>query len=145
MKSHPYSYWISTILLSLMMLFSAFAYLTGQATVMDTFASLGYPRYFPVILGVAKLAGVVVLLMPHVARLKEWAYAGFTFTFVGAVCSHLVVGQTAAALLPLIALALLVISYVTRPAARRLLTSGAVQETDEHGHVHTVVRSTEAQ
>jgi hypothetical protein len=49
---------------------------------------LGYPDYFPTILGVAKLLGVIALALPGTRRLKEWAYAGFTFDLLAAFVSH---------------------------------------------------------
>ncbi|HWA10291.1 MAG TPA: DoxX family protein [Opitutaceae bacterium] len=120
MKGKRVTYWIATILLCGFMAFSAYAYLSRQPKVMEGFASLGYPSYFPAILGVAKTLGVIALLLPGLPRLKEWAYAGFTFTFIGAIWSHGVSGQAAAIPLPLASLVLLVISYACRPIERRL-------------------------
>ena len=48
---------------------------------------LGYPLYILPFLGVAKFLGIVALLVPGFPRLKEWAYAGFTFDLIGAVYS----------------------------------------------------------
>ncbi len=119
MNAKAFVYWIATILICAMMAFSAFAYLTHAPKMMAGFASLGYPEYFPIILGVFKVLGVLALLAPRFALLKEWAYAGFTFTFIGACASHLAVGQHKEAVAPVIAFVLLAISYVLRPATRR--------------------------
>lgn len=51
-------------------------------SMMEGFAHLGYPAYFANLLGVAKLLGVCVLLTPGLARVKEWAYAGFAITII---------------------------------------------------------------
>jgi uncharacterized membrane protein YphA (DoxX/SURF4 family) len=118
MKGKIITYWIATLLLCAFMAFSAFSYLTRQPKMVEAFASLGYPPYFMTILGVAKILGVLALLLPGLPRLKEWAYAGFTFTFIGAVWSHLTMGQTSAAPMPVVALVLLIISYVCRPVER---------------------------
>jgi uncharacterized membrane protein YphA (DoxX/SURF4 family) len=112
-------YWIATVLICAMMAMSSFAYLSHAPKMMEGFAKLGYPPYFPIILGVFKALGVIALLAPRFALLKEWAYAGFTFTFIGAFVSHLAVGQDKEAIAPVIALVLLAISYVLRPATRR--------------------------
>ena len=48
--------------------------------VAEMFTHLGFPDYFRVELSWAKLLGVVMLLAPVPARLKEWAYAGFAIT-----------------------------------------------------------------
>jgi uncharacterized membrane protein YphA (DoxX/SURF4 family) len=113
------SYWITTIAVCGFMAFSAFSYLTRDPNLMAAFDSLGYPRYFPTILGVAKALGVIALLVPGLPRLKEWAYAGFTFTFIGAVWSHLASQQTSAVVMPLVSLVLLAVSCACRPASRR--------------------------
>ena len=51
---------------------------------MEGFAHLGYPVYFANLLGIAKLLGVCALLVPRLARIKEWAYAGFAIVIVSA-------------------------------------------------------------
>jgi hypothetical protein len=120
MKTRIITYWITTGLVSLMMAFSAVLYLSHTPAVVEGFAHLGYPAYFPNMLGVAKLLGVCALLAPHLPVLKEWAYAGFTFTFIAALVSHLESGESSKAAAPVIALALLGLSYFFRPASRRV-------------------------
>lgn len=61
---------------------------------------LGYPPYLMTILGVWKLLGVVALVTPGHARLKEWAYAGFAFHLSGAFVSHLMGGDPFSAAVP---------------------------------------------
>jgi uncharacterized membrane protein YphA (DoxX/SURF4 family) len=74
---------------------------------------LGYPVYLLTLLGVAKLLGVVALLYPGVPRLKEWAYAGFTFDLAGATISQVLSHSTAAQVLaPAVCGLLVAISYV---------------------------------
>jgi hypothetical protein len=113
-------YWITTLLVSAMMGFSAFAYLTHQPMMTRGFADLGYPPYFQNILGVAKVLGVLVLLSPGLKRLKEWAYAGFVITFISAFVSHMEMGEQPKAAAPVVALVVLLISYFTRPPGRVL-------------------------
>lgn len=74
---------------------------------------LGYPEYFGIMLTVFKILGSLILIIPQFpARLKEWAYAGFTFDFIAAFVSHWVVdGLSALAFFPLLVLAILLISY----------------------------------
>jgi hypothetical protein len=72
--------------------FTAYAQLS-LPQVAGAFAHLGFPDYFRVELSWAKLAGVVLLLTPAPARLKEWAYAGFAFDLVSALIAHLAVGD----------------------------------------------------
>ena len=93
MSGNRAAYWVATLLFTSFMAYNAFAYLRGDPRMMSAFARLGYPSYFPEILGVAKLLGVIALLVPAAPRLKEWAYAGFTFNLLGAMVSHVAVGQ----------------------------------------------------
>jgi hypothetical protein len=61
--------------------------------VAEAFTRLGFPDYFRVELAWAKLLGVVLLLAPVPARLKEWAYAGFAITLGSALIAHFAVGD----------------------------------------------------
>jgi hypothetical protein len=89
--------------------------------VLEILTRLGYPSYLALILGVAKLLGVVVLLAPGLRRLKEWAYAGFTFDLLGALASHAFVRDPPQAFAgAVIMLALGTASYVLLPPGRRL-------------------------
>jgi len=86
-------FWISTIVFSLQMGFTAYAQLR-LPQVAAAFAHLGFPAYFRIELSWAKFAGLAILLVPLVTtRLKEWAYAGFAITLVSALIAHLAVGD----------------------------------------------------
>ena len=85
-------YWIVTALFCLQMGFTAYAQMR-LPQVAEAFTRLGFPAYFRVELSWAKLLGVVLLLAPAPARLKEWAYAGFATTIVSALIAHFAVGD----------------------------------------------------
>ncbi|MFL6198000.1 MAG: DoxX family protein [Thermoanaerobaculia bacterium] len=85
-------FWIATALFCLQISFTAYAQLRLRE-VSEAFAHLGFPAYFRVELAWAKLLGVVLLLAPVPARLKEWAYAGFAITLGSALIAHLSVGD----------------------------------------------------
>lgn len=111
-------YWGATGLLSLMMLFSAFGYFTSDQMA-ASFRHLGFPSYFRVELGIAKILGVVVILVPGKILLKEWAYAGFAITFISAFIAHTSSGDPlSVAVAPIIALILLMTSYATLKRVR---------------------------
>ena len=112
------AYWTSTAIVAAMLLF-ALSYLTGSQEVVSGFAKSGYPQHLRIVLGVAKPAAAIVLLLPGLALLKEWAYAGVTFALVMATISAYSIGEPW--VLPLVLLALLVVSYLTRPAGRRVV------------------------
>lgn len=97
MKTRPASgsvigYWIVTALFCLQMGFTAYAQLR-LPQVAEAFTHLGFPGYFRVELALAKLLGIVLLLAPVPARLKEWAYAGFAIVLGSALIAHLSVGD----------------------------------------------------
>lgn len=114
MKALKITYWITTALVCLMMAFSVYSYLT-KPEMTAAFQHLGYPDYFRVELAVAKLVGLLVLIIPQVGlRAKEWAYAGFTIVFISAFIAHTVSGDPVAYRVnTLVALALLLTSYIT--------------------------------
>jgi hypothetical protein len=85
-------FWTATALFCLQIGFTAYAQLT-LPQVAEAFTRLGFPAYFRVELASAKLLGVVLLLAPVPARLKEWAYAGFAFTLGSALIAHLAIGE----------------------------------------------------
>ena len=119
MKTKIITYWISTLLVVLVMTISGLLAVTHAPPMMRALAHLGYPAYLSNLLGAAKLTGVCVMLAPGWLRLKEWAYAGFGITIISAVYSHLNSGDGLMALDPLFFFAMLIISYLTRPAGRR--------------------------
>lgn len=93
MKKLNIAYWIVTVL---------FAGITIMSSVPDIMVTpdainivstqLHYPQYIIAFLGVAKLLGAIAVLIPAFPRLKEWAYAGIFFDFLGATYSGLAVG-----------------------------------------------------
>lgn len=114
------AYWGSTGIVALMLLF-ALSYLTGSEQVVSGFAKAGYPQHLRIVLGIAKPVAAIVLLLPGLALLKEWAYAGATFALIMAFISAYASGEGPQVwIMPLVLLALLLVSYVTRPADRRL-------------------------
>src|SRR4051812_4311104 len=87
-------YWIVTALFCLQISFTSYAQLR-LPEVAEAFTHLGFPSYFQVELAWAKLLGVIMILAPVPARLKEWAYAGFAITLASALIAHLEVGDGA--------------------------------------------------
>jgi uncharacterized membrane protein YphA (DoxX/SURF4 family) len=75
---------------------------------------LGYPLYFAHAFVVFKALGGLAIIIPQIpARVKEWAYAGFSFDFIFACISYWAVdGPHIQTFFPLIFLCLLIVSYV---------------------------------
>jgi uncharacterized membrane protein YphA (DoxX/SURF4 family) len=112
-------YWASTVVLAGLSAFAAFSYLTAAPDAVAGFTHVGYPQQLRVILGIAKLSGAIALVVPGFPKLKEWAYAGFTFAWIAAFVAHYLAGDGPASVLPLVLLVFLGISYLTRPESRQ--------------------------
>ena len=92
--------WAFTGLLAALMLLSAVPDLLQLPAAAEVFHRLGYPVYLLPFLGTAKALGVLVVIAPGVPRLKEWAFAGLTFDLIGALYSHLSIGDPPGVWLP---------------------------------------------
>jgi hypothetical protein len=122
------AYWGSTAIVAVMLLFTL-SYLTGSEQAVSGFTKAGYPQNLRIVLGIAKPAAAIILLLPGLALLKEWAYAGVTVAFVMAFITHYTAGDGVQLWsMPLALLALLIVSYVTRPASRRLMPVRAARD-----------------
>jgi hypothetical protein len=99
-KTRTIVYWIATALFCLEMGFTAWYMLFRLPEGAQVITRLGFPGYFRVELACAKLIGVVVLLVPVPARLREWAYAGFAINLASALIAHLSMGDGPDALAP---------------------------------------------
>lgn len=121
-KRNKIIYWIATAWLSLGMLSTGIVQLLRVKPETDFIINLGYPAYFLTLLGMSKIAGVVVVLIPGFPLLKEWAYAGFFFTMSGAVFSHIAAGSSVSEIWPpVLLLVLTVISWYFRPPGRKVI------------------------
>ena len=113
------TYWVATGLIAALSVFAGYSYVTASPQAVEGFAHVGYPQQLRVILGIAKLLGAIALVVPGFPKIKEWAYAGFTFAWISATVAHYLAKDGPKAFAPLVLLVLLVISYVTRPASRQ--------------------------
>lgn len=119
-KAQKIIYWISTLWLSLGMVATGIVQIGKSQEEVSNITHLGYPVYFLTMLGIWKILGVVAILVPKFAILKEWAYAGFFFAMSGALFSRFASGDSLSQIAPaLLLLALTVISWYFRPASRR--------------------------
>ena len=110
MKTYRITYWLTTGLLSLMLLMSAGMYVFDNETIQELFRGFGYPTYLIYPLAIAKLTAVAVLLSQKGSIIKEWVYAALFFEFVFAFFAHVMIGdgeQVGA----IMAMTLLLLSY----------------------------------
>ena len=112
MKKTKIIYWILTGLFSALMLLSSIPDILVVPDAVTFMNHLGYPMYFTPFIGVAKVLGVIAILIPGFPRIKEWAYAGLMFDLISAMYSIACVDNVAASLPLLIWLALGISSYV---------------------------------
>jgi hypothetical protein len=107
-------YWIFTVLFSVAMIFTAVPDVMLSADAVTFMKDhLGFPNYFTFFIGVAKILGSIVILIPGLKTLKEWAYAGLVFDLAGAIYSVISVdGFQPQMLIMLIWVVLFVLSYV---------------------------------
>ena len=112
MKKTKIYYWIITGLFSALLLFSSIPDILSVPDAKAFMNHLGYPNYIIPFLGVSKALGVIVILLPGLPRLKEWAYAGLFIDLVGATYSQICVEQFKPGILfMLLPISLLFLSY----------------------------------
>ena len=120
------AYWGSTAIAAASLLMAA-TYLTGSEQVVSGFAKAGYPQHLRIVLGIVKPIAGIVLLLPGLALLKEWAYAGVTFAWVMAFISAYTSGEKPQTwILPIVLLVLGAVSYLTRAPSRRVNGSPSI-------------------
>ena len=92
---------------------SGFFELTTNPIVWGISQQLGYPSHFLYILGVAKVSGIIVLLVPNrLLRLKEWVFAGVFFDILFAFFSKIAVIGFGAAIDAIVAFVMVSVTYI---------------------------------
>jgi uncharacterized membrane protein YphA (DoxX/SURF4 family) len=113
MKKEKTIYWITTVLFVGFMAFSSIPDVLMLPEVIEFMNHLGYPNYFIPFIGIAKLLGVIAIIIPRFPKLKEWAYAGIFFDLIGAVYSVVSVdGLQAGMLVMVLPVGLGIVSYI---------------------------------
>lgn len=136
-----YIYWISTALLSLLYLISAYLYVTKGDWVRKALADLGYPAYLVPVMIVVKVLGPVAILSRFSVALSDLAYAGIFYHLLLSGLAHLGVRKPKGAVPAALGLVLLVASFLTQNTARET-PSPYVQAVAEHRDL--VIESLEA-
>jgi hypothetical protein len=112
-KRNKIIYWVLTLL----MFIPGFAgaavelFTNGPESIVKIMIALGYPLYLMKILGFAKLLGSVAILWGKFPKLKEWAYAGFAFDYLGATASHVLAADAPAAIFPFLFFIVMMFTY----------------------------------
>ncbi len=88
-------YWVFTILFAALMIFSSYgSILVNEDARKLIHEQLGYPEYFIPFTGWAKLIGSIIILIPGLKTVKEWAYAGLFFDLAAVVYSSIALAGT---------------------------------------------------
>lgn len=124
MNIRTVAYWASTVTLAFFIGSGGIAYVLQADFTISGFVVLGLPVYVMVLVGVWKVLGSIVILLPGLPRVKEWAYAGLVFDVTGAIVAHWAVSDFGAwgyhIVANLVFLVLTVVSWALRPQSRRL-------------------------
>ncbi len=93
MKAIKISYWVLTILTIAVMGLGAIPNIISNEQSVELFKTLQYPLYIMPFIGVCKLVASIIILIPGLKRLKEWAYAGMVIDLTGAMYSTIMIGE----------------------------------------------------
>ena len=104
-------YWFSSILLSILLLFSAYMYFFNHEEVEIAFELLGYPTYLIYPMGFLKILAVIAIISSKSRFLKNLAYAGVFYNLLLAFIAHLSQSD-GAGFLAFLGLLLLGLSYI---------------------------------
>jgi len=94
MKKAKRLYWIFTGLFIAFMLATSLSQVISAKGTEEIMTTLKMPTYILPLLGISKLLAIVAILVPGFPKIKEWAYAGLMFDFIGATYSMIAVGGT---------------------------------------------------
>jgi hypothetical protein len=121
MKRDRIIYWTTTGIVCAVMVFSIINFIFNDHFPFPNgpegaFVHLRLPNYLKIELTVAKILGVLALLVEGTPRkIKEFAYFGFAITLISAAIAHFSVGDARLSIIyiadPLIFLCILAISY----------------------------------
>lgn len=121
-KTNKIIYWLATGLLAIGMLQSGIFSIMRTKEWLDLVTGLGYPAYFLTLIGIWKILGVIVIVIPGFKLFKEWAYAGFFFAMTGALISHMAMGDYALKAIagPSFQILFIILSWYLRAADRKI-------------------------
>lgn len=106
------THWISTGLISALLIMSAGMYIFNHSAIEAAFTHLGFPLWLIYPMAIAKIGGVVMILTKFDETWTEWAYAGIFFNLLLALGAHVSV-HDGAWISPFVGLVLILVSYFT--------------------------------
>lgn len=106
---------VANIILIVGMILGGFAQVFKADAQTEFFLQLGYPLYLMTMIGIAKIAGAIVLLLPRMPLLKVSAYTGVFIVTTSAFISHLIHGDAVFAISPFIVSCLAITACILNP------------------------------
>ena len=119
-KSQRVAYWIATGVFALLLVADGLGGIAQAEAGQAALRHLGYPLYLLTFFGIAKLLGAIAVVQTKFRTVKEWAFAGFAFSCVGAFGSRAAAGDTAELVYPVVFLAIMAVPYVLWKKVERL-------------------------
>ena len=106
-------YWLTSGAVALWMAAAAISIFLNKEFIHHAIVRLGYPAYFPYLLGTAKAIGMLFILLPVAPQLKLISYAGAGFELIAATVSYYVVDRKFSEWIkPVVLLALVATAYI---------------------------------
>jgi hypothetical protein len=110
-KSLRIAYWTATIVFALLLVMDGLGGIMRAEAGVEALTHLGYPLYLLQTFGIAKVLAAIAILQTKFRTVKEWAFAGWAFTCVGAFVSRAAVGDTVELIYPVVFLAIMAVPY----------------------------------
>lgn len=110
-KSLRIAYWTATIVFALLLVMDGLGGITRAEAGVEALTHLGYPLYLLPAFGVAKVLAALAVLQTKFGTPKEWAFAGWAFTCIGAFVSRAAVGDTTELIYPVVFFAIAAVPY----------------------------------
>ncbi|GAB3931333.1 DoxX family protein [Mucilaginibacter myungsuensis] len=106
-------YWVLLVILCLFLAVDGIGGITMQKQGVEALNHIGYPTYLMPLFGILKILAIIALIQNRYPTLKEWAFAGIAFTFIGAAHAHIMVKDPiGTTLFPVIFLVYLIVIYI---------------------------------
>jgi hypothetical protein len=110
-KSLRIAYWTATVVFALLLVMDGLGGIMRAEAGVEALTHLGYPLYLLPTFGIAKVLAAIAILQTKFRTPKEWAFAGWVFTCVGAFVSRAATGDTVELIYPVVFLGIMAVPY----------------------------------
>ena len=104
-------FWTLTVLISAFFILSGYLEITKHPATYPKTIRMGYPPYFITLLGIAKITGAIVFLIPSFSRLREWVFSAFTIDVIFAFVSGYMIQSYADCIKEAVTFIVLMLTY----------------------------------